>query len=113
MSAAQEAQEGHSPMCCGHAGGGAGSSDITVRLGTRSGRQIKLSPDLNHISVWCVEFAVDFGNAALQCPGADAAPATARDASSSSGAGKQRHERGVALLTAAVLVCVLGHATAF
>jgi hypothetical protein len=43
---------------------------VVVRLGKDvSGEQIQFSEDLNHISVWCEDFAVDFGNAALVCDG--------------------------------------------
>eukprot|EP00892_Ulva_mutabilis_P011124 jgi/Ulvmu1/8384/UM042_0091.1 len=53
-----------------------GDSEIVVRLGTEAdGSQILLSPTLNHISLWCEDFSVDFGNAALECPTA-AAPVT-------------------------------------
>ena len=44
---------------------------MVVRLGKDgAGSQILLSPTLNHISLWCEDFAVDFGNAALSCPSA-------------------------------------------
>jgi hypothetical protein len=49
-----------------------GSSDIIVRLGRDAwGLQAALSPEYNHISVWCEDCAedeADFGNAALTCP---------------------------------------------
>ena len=46
-----------------------GDSDIIVRLGLDSdGVQKTLSAEFNHISVWCEEFKIDFGNAALVCP---------------------------------------------
>ena len=46
---------------------------MVVRLGKdAAGAQILLSPTLNHISLWCKEYAVDFGNAALFCPSAAA-----------------------------------------
>ena len=55
-------------FCSGPSGGGTDS--ITVRLGVDdSGNQILLTPDeFNHLSVWCEEFAIDFGNAVLTCP---------------------------------------------
>lgn len=46
-----------------------GDSDIIVRLGQDSdGVQKTLSAEFSHISVWCEEFKIDFGNAALVCP---------------------------------------------
>lgn len=43
--------------CAGSEHGG--SSDVVVRLGKDSaGAQIELSEELNHISVWCEDFAV-------------------------------------------------------
>lgn len=52
-----------------HAGSeNGGDSEIVVRLGkTEDGMQKMLSTEFNHISVWCEEFAIDFGNAALVC----------------------------------------------
>ena len=59
-----------------------GDSEIVVRLGQdATGEQILLSEQVNHISVWCEEFSVDFGNAALECDDA-AAPAAADPAES-------------------------------
>lgn len=50
-----------------------GDSEVVVRLGkAEDGSQVLLSPEFNHISLWCEEFAVDFGNAALSCSASDA-----------------------------------------
>lgn len=36
-----------------------GDSDVVVRLGLdKSGKQVQFSDNLNHISVWCEDFAV-------------------------------------------------------
>lgn len=58
-----------------------GTGDITVRLGQdASGEQLLLTPDLNHISLWCEEFTVDFGNALLDCENRVAVPPAAASA---------------------------------
>lgn len=55
-----------------------GSGEVVVRLGKAAdGSQLLLSPDLDHISLWCEDFAVDFGNAALECDGAAPGPGPA------------------------------------
>lgn len=46
-----------------------GDSDIIIRLGKDAmGVQKQLSAKFDHVSVWCEEFKIDFGNAALVCP---------------------------------------------
>lgn len=57
-----------SNSCAGAAHGGA--DEVIVRLGLAAdGSQILLSPEYDHISLWCEDFAVDFGNAVLTCDG--------------------------------------------
>lgn len=52
-----------------------GSGEVVVRLGKAAdGSQLLLSPDLDHVSLWCEDYAVDFGNAALECDGAAPGP---------------------------------------
>lgn len=58
-----------------------------MRLGLdESGQQLLLSPDLNHLSVWCEDFVVDFGNAALTCPGTTEASAMSPGSADPTGA---------------------------
>lgn len=46
----------------GHAGDGSGSFEVKLADG------IKVSDEYNHLSVWCVDFTIDFGNAVITCP---------------------------------------------
>lgn len=71
-----------------------GDSEVVVRLGkAEDGSQVLLSPEFNHISLWCEEFAVDFGNAALSCPTATA-ESSGGEATEASGA---VHRSGLSL----------------
>jgi hypothetical protein len=48
-----------------------------VRMGVdESGKRILLSDEFNHISLWCEDFQIDFGNAALKCDSAAGANTT-------------------------------------
>lgn len=67
MKIAKLGEEGAFPVGTLHGGK---PSDIMVRLGKNmtNGDQYVLNKKYNHISVWCEEFKIDFGNAALVCP---------------------------------------------
>eukprot|EP00892_Ulva_mutabilis_P011125 jgi/Ulvmu1/8385/UM042_0092.1 len=48
-----------------------GAAEVVVRLGLADdSSRVLLSPEFDHISLWCEDYAVDFGNAVLDCSAA-------------------------------------------